>query len=114
MPAQLHNDICDTHPQGCTVLTLRVRNHPGVMSHVCGLFARRAYNLEAILCMPEQGGATSLIWLLVGAQQDLDQVLKQLGKLEDVFEVRQEGVSPEHFSALKEVFAVRASREAAA
>ena len=26
------------------VLRLRVRNHPGVMSHVCGLFARRAFN----------------------------------------------------------------------
>ena len=27
-----------------TVLRLLVRNHPGVMSHVCGLFARRAFN----------------------------------------------------------------------
>ena len=26
------------------ILELAVRNHPGVMSHVCGLFARRAFN----------------------------------------------------------------------
>lgn len=40
-------------------LELAVRNHPGVMSHVCGLFARRAYNVEGILCMPLAGGKES-------------------------------------------------------
>jgi acetolactate synthase-1/3 small subunit len=34
------------------VLELGVANHPGVMSHICGLFARRAFNVEGILCMP--------------------------------------------------------------
>lgn len=34
------------------ILELAVRNHPGVMSHVCGLFARRAFNVEGILCLP--------------------------------------------------------------
>ncbi|MCG3147073.1 MAG: hypothetical protein PCFJNLEI_00510 [Verrucomicrobiae bacterium] len=33
-------------------LELTVQNHPGVMSHVCGLFARRAFNVEGILCLP--------------------------------------------------------------
>ncbi|MDF3008108.1 MAG: ilvN [Enterobacter kobei] len=28
------------------ILELTVRNHPGVMTHVCGLFARRAFNVE--------------------------------------------------------------------
>ena len=36
-------------PSGA-VLRLMVRNHPGVMSHVCGLFSRRSFNLEAIIC----------------------------------------------------------------
>ena len=40
-----------------TVLELRVRNHPGAMSHITGLFARRAFNLEAILCVPDPAGA---------------------------------------------------------
>ena len=35
-----------------TVLELDVNNHPGVMSHVFGLFSRRAYNVEGILVMP--------------------------------------------------------------
>ena len=32
-----------------TVLRLLVRNHPGVMSHLCGLFARRAFNVDQML-----------------------------------------------------------------
>ena len=30
------------------IVRLLVRNHPGVMSHVSGLFARRAFNLEGV------------------------------------------------------------------
>lgn len=89
-----------------TVLALRVRNHPGVMSHICGLFARRAFNLEGILCMPVDDGSESEMWLLVGAVKALDQVLKQLTKLEDVLDVRQEGVRPENFRQLQGVFGV--------
>ena len=34
------------------VLELTVNNHPGVMSHICGLFARRAFNVEGISACP--------------------------------------------------------------
>ena len=47
------------------VLELIVDNHPGVMSHVCGLFSRRAFNVDGILCLPLEDGATSRIWLRV-------------------------------------------------
>jgi acetolactate synthase-1/3 small subunit len=47
------------------VLRLLVRNHPGVMSHVCGLFARRAFNVEGILCVPVGDATCSAILLLV-------------------------------------------------
>ena len=67
-----------------TVSEPTVHNHPGVMSHICGLFARRAYNLEGIACMPVNGGATSKIWLLVDVQDRLDQMVKQVDKLQDV------------------------------
>ena len=33
-------------PKPDAVLRLHVRNHPGVMSHVCGLFARRLLPIE--------------------------------------------------------------------
>jgi len=70
-----------------TVLELTVNNHPGVMSHICGLFARRAYNVEGIACMPVNGGDTSRIWLLINVDDRLDQMVKQVDKLQDVLSV---------------------------
>lgn len=70
------------------ILELTVRNHPGVMSHICGLFARRAFNVEGILCMPLPGGTESRIWLLVLDDDRLAQMISQLEKLEDVLRVR--------------------------
>jgi acetolactate synthase-1/3 small subunit len=67
-----------------TVLELRVNNHPGVMSHVVGLFARRRYNVEAILCLPVDDGAQSDIWLLVNESDRLSQIISQVEKLADV------------------------------
>jgi acetolactate synthase-1/3 small subunit len=69
------------------VLRLVVRNHPGVMSHVCGLFARRAFNVEGILCMPVHDGTRSVVLLLVHEDERIEQVVRQLRKLEDVVEV---------------------------
>lgn len=71
-----------------TVLDVRVNNHPGVMSHVCGLFSRRAFNVEAILCLPMNGGDESRIWLLVVEDDRLEQMLRQMRKLQDVHDVR--------------------------
>ncbi|QGY41334.1 acetolactate synthase small subunit [Pseudodesulfovibrio cashew] len=85
-----------------TVLELRVNNHPGVMSHICGLFARRAYNVEGIACMPVNGGTTSKIWLLVNKESNLDQMVKQVDKLEDVLEVERHDNGHEVFSKMTE------------
>ena len=74
---------------GCrAVLELNVNNHTGVMSHVAGLFSRRAYNIEGILCMPVGSGEISRIWLLVNDDERLEQMMKQVAKLEDIYEVR--------------------------
>ena len=54
------------------------------MSHICGLFSRRAYNLEKILCFPQNDKTTSKMWLQVYEKEKLDQVIKQIEKLEDV------------------------------
>ncbi|MFI5357154.1 MAG: ACT domain-containing protein [Opitutales bacterium] len=71
------------------VLELVVRNHPGTMSHVTGLFARRAFNLDAIVCVPLGDGATSRILLLVPDQPRLNHIEKQLARLYDVLSVRE-------------------------
>ncbi|MGW8193486.1 MAG: ACT domain-containing protein [Desulforhopalus sp.] len=70
-----------------TVLQLEVNNHPGVMSHICGLFSRRAYNLEGIVCIPVGTGQVSRMWLQVDEKLKLDQVIKQVQKLPDVLSV---------------------------
>ena len=82
------------------VLELTVNNHPGVMSHICGLFSRRAYNLEAIACVPEAHGATSRIWLQVAEQERLEQVVKQINKLPDVLDVVHHGGAHPVFTEL--------------
>ncbi|MBL8393867.1 MAG: acetolactate synthase small subunit [Candidatus Accumulibacter sp.] len=87
-----------------TVLELEVNNHAGVMSHVVGLFSRRAYNVEAILVMPVGSGETSRIWLLVNEDERLDQMVKQVEKLEDVLSVRRHGAEHEVFIRLEEFF----------
>lgn len=69
------------------VLELTVNNHPGVMSHICGLFSRRAYNLEGIVCLPIGIGSTSRMWLQVNEESKLEQVIKQVQKLPDVLKV---------------------------
>ena len=68
-------------------LRLTVNNHPGVMTHVCGLFARRAFNVEGIMVTPQEGGGTSRIWLVVHADDRLGQMIRQVRKLNDVLEV---------------------------
>jgi acetolactate synthase-1/3 small subunit len=72
---------------GAAVVRLQVRNHAGVMSHVCGLFARRGFNVEGILCLPIGDGQRSAILLLVNEDERLEQMIRQLRKLEDVLDI---------------------------
>jgi acetolactate synthase-1/3 small subunit len=86
-----------------TVLDVLVNNHPGVMSHVCGLFSRRAFNVEAILCLPVNGGGESRIWLLVNEDDRLEQMVRQMRKLQDVHDVRLRPGATETFASLGKV-----------
>jgi acetolactate synthase-1/3 small subunit len=67
-----------------TIVKLSVRNHPGAMSHITGLFSRRGFNLEGILCAPVGTGEDSAMYLLVRNDERLEQIVKQLRKLYDV------------------------------
>ena len=87
-----------------TVLELDVNNHAGVMSHVVGLFSRRAYNVEGILCMPRTGGALSRIWLLVFDDHRLEQMILQLEKQVDVLHVQRHAADHDVFVRLEQYF----------
>ena len=82
-------DAHNNSSSGSRTLELVVRNHPGVMVHVASLFARRAFNLEGILCGPLGRDNLSCMMLLLGADARLDQVVQQLKKLQDVLEVHE-------------------------
>ena len=86
------------------VLEIDVNNHAGVMSHVVGLFSRRAYNVEGILCLPVGDGQRSRIWLLVNEDTRLPQMIKQVEKLEDVIAIRRHHADHAVFSELEAFF----------
>jgi acetolactate synthase-1/3 small subunit len=86
------------------VLEIDVNNHAGVMSHVVGLFSRRAYNVEGILCLPVGDGRQSRIWLLVNEDLRLPQMMKQVEKLEDVIAIRRHNADHAVFQDLETFF----------
>lgn len=70
------------------VISVLVRNHPGVLSHVAGLFARRAYNIESIVAgITDRADITRITLVVTGDESILEQVTKQLRKLIDVIGV---------------------------
>lgn len=72
-----------------TILQLTVANHPGTMSQIMGLFTRRCFHVDGILCLPLEDSAYSRIWLRIREEKRLEQMIRQLEKLTDVFEIQQ-------------------------
>lgn len=81
----------ESRERDTTVLELVVNNHAGTLSHVCGLFARRAFNLDAIVCLPMGDERYSRIWLRVREIDRLDLLENQLRRLHDVHAVDRSG-----------------------
>lgn len=102
---QPYKELPDTAQRPNTVLQLTVRNHSGTLSHVAGLFSRRAFNLEAVLVLPETNNDTSRMWLKVAESERLSQVLSQLQKLEDVLKVEVDADGDEVFERANAVIA---------
>lgn len=87
------------------ILKITVNNHPGVLSHVCGLFARRAYNLEGVMVRPVRDDKKlSRMWLLVNEEDKLMQLIRQTEKLVDVISVEQHPMEGSAFEATQEYF----------
>jgi acetolactate synthase-1/3 small subunit len=89
-----------------SLLKLTVNNHPGVMAHVCGLFARRAYNLEGVMVRPIAGSSRqrSRMWLLVNEEDRLQQLIRQTEKLIDVISVEQQEMEGSIFEQTEAFF----------
>ncbi len=72
------------------VLSLLVENTAGVLSHISGLFSRRAYNIDSFSAgVTTDPRITRITVVATGDEQVLEQIQKQLAKLEDVIEIKE-------------------------
>lgn len=70
------------------VLSVLVENHAGVLSRVSGLFSRRGYNIDSLTVGETNDPAFSRMTIVtLGDEYILDQMTKQLDRMEDVVEV---------------------------
>ncbi len=70
------------------ILSITVNNSSGVLSHVAGLFTRRAYNIDSLSVGETQDSTKSVITLVVDEDiHVLEQVKKQVLKLIDVIKI---------------------------
>ena len=93
-------------------LAVLVENKPGVLTHVSGLISRRAFNIESISAGYTEGPSITRINIVVSveSENELDQVVNQLGKLIDVIKIVNLSKSPSIERELV-MIKVRASKE---
>ena len=71
------------------VLSILVENNPGVLSRIAGLFSRRGYNISSLSAgTTEDANYSRMTVVASGDNQILEQIEKQLSKLEDVKEIK--------------------------
>lgn len=74
---------------GRQALSMLVENTPNVLSHVSGLFSRRGYNIDSITAgVTADPRFTRITIVSSGDEMILEQIEKQLAKLEDVIDIK--------------------------
>ena len=87
------------------VLSLLVENNPGVTSRISGLFSRRGYNIESFSAgVTADPKYTRITIVASGDEQILEQIEKQLNKLEDVLDIK---ILEHGFSVKRELILVK-------
>ena len=72
------------------VFSLLMENTPGVLSRISGLFSRRGYNIESLTVGVTADERYSRMTVVsTGEQEILEQIEKQLRKLEDVRDIKE-------------------------
>lgn len=70
------------------VVSVTVRDQPGVLVRIAGLFARRGFNIESLsVAQSETPGLSRTTFVVHGDPGTIEQVQKQLQKLIDVIKV---------------------------
>ena len=73
------------------VLSILVDNNPGVLTRVCSLFNRRGFNIDTVSSGHTEDEKLTRITLVTKVSDDagIEQITKQIRKLEDVHKVEQ-------------------------
>ncbi|MBR5405176.1 MAG: acetolactate synthase small subunit [Oscillospiraceae bacterium] len=72
------------------VISILVANQFGVLTRVAALFARRGFNIDSLTVGETETPSLSRITVVAhGSAHDKEQMMLQLGKLEDVTEIRE-------------------------
>ena len=72
------------------VLSVFVDNTSGVLNRVAGLFSRRSYNIDSLTVSETENPLYSRMTIVVHGDEDtLEQIKKQMLKLEDVKEIKE-------------------------
>lgn len=93
------------------VLSLIVDNTAGVLSRVAGLFSRRGYNIDSLTVGESKDPRYSRMTVVsMGDEVTLQQITSQLGKLEDVRDIK---VLSEGQSVYRELMMVKVKADVA-
>jgi len=71
------------------IISALVENKPGVLAHVSGMFAARAFNIDSLVVgRTEDPGLSRMTIVVIGDDRVLEQVRKQLAKIIPVVKVQ--------------------------
>ncbi|MFW5964648.1 MAG: acetolactate synthase small subunit [Natronomonas sp.] len=88
-------DVEAEHEPRRTIISAYVKDEPGVLARVSGLFHRRQFNIESLTVGPTQNEGYSRITLVIEEPEPgIDQAKKQLKKLLPVVHVRELDAEP--------------------
>ncbi len=71
------------------VICVLVENHPGALARIVELFSARGYNIESLnVGQTEDPTISRLTMVVKGSERTIEQIVKQLRRIIDVFKVR--------------------------
>ena len=71
------------------IISALVENKPGVLAHVAGMFAARAFNIDSLVVgRTEDPNMSRMTIVVIGDDKVLEQVRKQLAKIVSVVKVQ--------------------------
>lgn len=79
----MNDDKQNTHQ-----ISVLVTDKPGVLGRVANVFARRGFNIDSLVVSPSAlKGQSRMTIVCIGAEEGIEQIVKQVAKLVDVVRV---------------------------